>query len=180
MSEDWQGAIKECETVEQFNTLALDLARERRKRNPSDGFARAVAAEAVKRKYTYIGNRETGYYIDVTEEERAVVMAKIDKLDKADGRKRLMRALKPTRVKQVQASWEEWIFKGSAAENLGALLIIDFREGKDNQCVYEFDMVPKELYLRLFTSDAQTTLKQIYTMFRGQSETEARNWRETS
>ena len=178
MPEDWYGAIAECNTVEVFNDFALSLARDRRKKDPNDGFAKAVAKEAQRRKYTYIGSRDNGFYVDVTPTEHKVVMNTIDELERKEDRKRLLKMARKTRVPMVQAAWEEWVFNASAAKNMGTLLILDFRKRKDNKCIYQFDMVPEELFLKLFEADAKSTLKQIYTIFKGQERTEIHNWKE--
>jgi|SRR6185437_211883 len=178
MAEDWAGALKDCDTIEKFNGLALALARERRARNPNDGFAKAVAEEAKKRAYTYTGDRIEGFYVDLTKEEIAAVMAELDRRERRESRKRLFKKAKRTKIPMVTAAWEQWVYKSSTNAELGALLVVDYRKRKDNRYLYEFEMVPRDLYRRLFDKDAESVLENIYRMFGGQTENEVHNWKE--
>jgi|HubBroStandDraft_1064217.scaffolds.fasta_scaffold73164_3 hypothetical protein len=177
--EDWKGALAECLDVDSFNALALSLARDRKKAGDLVP-ARLVAIEAKKRGYTYTGDAETGCYVDLTPEEYAAVMTKLTKLELREQFKRMSKKLENTRVKGVKAAWEEWVYGATTADGVGGLLLIDLRRRKDNLMIYEFDMVPKALFSRLFYSDAKEALKQIYTIFAGQAEPEIRNWKEAS
>lgn len=60
----WTEALKECETVEAYNALAVSVARDRRSTDPQDGFAKLVVTEAKRRGYRWVGDRSTGCYIE--------------------------------------------------------------------------------------------------------------------
>lgn len=170
---DWAGALAECDSLERFNDWALPTARELR-----GGFARLVATEAIKRGYRYFGDKDTGLYVDLTPEDYQMVIAELENRERKESMKRLWKQVRKTRIPMVMAAWEEWVYKSSAAESLGVMVIQDFRQRKDNDFLYEFDQVPETIYKRLFQSDAKDALKQIYTIFAGQGQTEIRNWKE--
>lgn len=178
MKGNWAAAIKECDTLEKFNYLALSLARERRRSNSHDGFAKEVALEAKRRRYTYIGDRETGSYVEVTPEEYTAVMKELDYREHRESWKRLHKRAKKTKIEGVLAAWEIWVYRQTAAENVGALLVLDFRKRVNNKTIYEMDMVPQSLYERLFQNGAKEVLDNIYRMFGSQTDTETRNWKD--
>jgi len=177
----WTDALAECDTPELFNRLAVATARDRRKLNPRDQFVAFVAAEAKRRKYTWIGGKDDGWYVDVTPAEREVVMEHLRKIEKREdsGKKtqdaKMRKLLRKTRIEFVSAAWEEWVY-GGALDNHGPLLIMDYRKRVNNQMRYEFDRVPRELYQRLFGKDAKTTLTNIFRMFQPVAEPEVREW----
>lgn len=171
----WAQGIAECDTVEKFNQLAVSTARDQRKTNPE--FARLVVAEAKKRRYTWMGERESGWYIEVTPEEITSIMARLDYKDRKDQRDKMRKMLRKTKVEMVSASWDFWEY--GQGVDLGAMLITDFRKRKNNLVIYEYDRVPKDLYFQLFTKDAKMTLTNIYRMFSDQiGPVEIRNWKE--
>lgn len=176
MTEDWVGALKDCDTVERFNGLALSLARERRARNPKDGFAKAVATEAKKRGYTYTGDKENGFYVELTREEYDTVIAELKRREHREHFRRFVKKARKTRVPLVSAAWEQWVYRGEA--ELGALILLDYRQRAGNSFIYEFDKVPRNLYLRLFGNDAKASLDNIFRMFGNQTEAQSRNWGE--
>ena len=171
MTDIWREALAECDTLEKFNEWALITARER-KVEDSQGFVRAVASEAKRRGYTYVGNKETGYYVEYTQEEVAAVDRELDRLAQKKEWGRLTRRMKPTAVRAVIAGWEErpGLPAADAVDDFGNMLILDYRRRKDKQCIYRFHMVPRGAYLRLFEPDAKIALKQLYTIFAGQGE----------
>lgn len=174
MTELWKEALADCETVEKFNFLAVATARDQRKTNPE--FARLVVAEARRRKYTWMGDRDSGWYVDVTPEEHVAMMDRLKSIEHREQRQRMRKLLTKTKVELVSAAWEVWVY--GHGDDLGAMLITDFRKRKDNRVIYEFDQVPKDLYFRLFTKDAKMTLSNIYKMFDHQLQPELRNWKE--
>lgn len=182
MAEDsvalWREALAECDNIEKFNDWALPAARDRRAKNPQDGFARMVAAEAIHRGYRYTGDRLTGCYVDLEPGDYQMVVAELERREHKESVKRLWKRVRSTKVSMVKAAWEEWIYKAESAEGIGALVIQDLRKRKDNRYFYEFDMVPETLFKRLFQADAKEALKQIFTIFGSQQETETRNWKE--
>jgi hypothetical protein len=167
---EWSEALAELTTVEMFNQCALALARERR-----GEFARFVAAEAVRRGYRFHGDRESGYYVDVAPEEYDRTMQELERREHRQCTKRLSQSLRKTRIPQVKAAWEEWVYKG-AEDNVGALLILDFRKASSDH-LHEFDSVPESLYRKLFEPDAEQVLRQIVTIYKGQNSGEVRDWR---
>ena len=169
----WREALAECDNIDKFNGMALPLAREKR-----GHFARFVAGEAKRRGYLYIGDKSEGFYAWTTPEQYATMMKELDRRDRRECNKRLRKALRSIWVSQVQASWEEWVYKTSGGASLGTILILDFRKRKDNLGIYEYDQVPRELFERLFQPDAKVALAQIYKMYAGQESKEVRDHRE--
>lgn len=176
--EDWAGALAELADVESFNNLALALARERKTRNKFDtGPAKLVVAEAERRGYTWQGSKDDGFYIDLTPDDQAIVFAELERRERRECSKRMRKLMRKTKIPQVQAAFEPWVYKSNAEEELGALMVLDFRKRVGNQYVYEFDEVPERLYKRLFERDAADAWKQIQTVFAGQQLGELREWR---
>lgn len=153
MANQWHEALAECDTLEKFNEWALPLARERR-----GDFARAVAAEAMRRKYTWIGDRQTGSYAEVTPEEYAAVLAELDRRERNQMKKRLYRQCRATKVKFVHAAWMQ-----DHIEDVGVMVVLDFRK-KDEKSAREFEGVPRKLFDQLFQKGADLALRNLYKM----------------
>jgi hypothetical protein len=171
MAEDWDGFLAACDDIETFNMIALPIARERRRADPNDGFAKRLVLEAKRRGYTYYGSPTEGWYSGVPPADVEMVYTELERRQKRDRMKDLQKSSRRTKVPLVSAYWREQDYLDGHVR--GYLALWDYRERTGNRLFYEFHDVPEALYKRLFEKDAKETLANIYRMFHEQPELQA-------
>jgi len=155
---EWVQAIEECKTLEEFNNLALALAKDwNRKIKGKHPFSKMVHAEALKRGYRW--DKLTESYFLYTDAERALV-------ESSWGKERFDREMgkrwRKTRVKGILAYWIPEAYPG--VEGCGILLI---KESTPEDTInWVIEQAPERLYQMLFDPDAKKVLKDMRAMLK--------------